>query len=209
MQLPICKKHGWWGITKLRAVFPIMDWCHVCRELMHGKKNTGFDLLGAQMQTRHPLWTLYITSIHRGWEKIAAKFIFLSENVWISINISLKPPINTLRQRQNGRQFPDDVFICIFLNENVWIAINFSLEFVPKVRINNIPALVQIMAWRRPGDKPLSESMRVSLLMHICVTRPQRVNNITSLFQIKAWHWPGDKALFEPMMASLLMHMCH
>ena len=26
--------------------------------------------------------------------------------------------------------------------------------------INNIPALVQIMAWRRPGDKPLSEPMR-------------------------------------------------
>ena len=32
------------------------------------------------------------------------------------------------------------------------------------------------MAWRRPGDKPLSEPMVVSLLTHICVTRPQRVN---------------------------------
>ena len=31
------------------------------------------------------------------------------------------------------------------------------------------------MAWRRPGDKPLSESMVVSLLTHICVTRPQGV----------------------------------
>ena len=27
--------------------------------------------------------------------------------------------------------------------------------------INNIHALVQVMAWRRPGDKPLSESMMV------------------------------------------------
>ena len=34
-----------------------------------------------------------------------------------------------------------------------------SLEFVPKGRINNIPALVKIMAWRRSGDKPLSEPM--------------------------------------------------
>ena len=42
--------------------------------------------------------------------------------------------------------------------------------------MNNIPALVQIMAWRRPGDKPLSEPMMVSLLTHICVTRPQWVN---------------------------------
>ena len=33
------------------------------------------------------------------------------------------------------------------------------------------------MAWRRPGDKPLSEPMMVSLLTHICVTRPQWVNN--------------------------------
>ena len=42
--------------------------------------------------------------------------------------------------------------------------------------INNIPTLVQIMAWRRPGDKPLSETIMVRLLTHICVTRPQWVN---------------------------------
>ena len=52
-------------------------------------------------------------------------------------------------------------------------AIKISLKFVPKGPINNIPALVQIMAWRRPGDKPLSEPMMVSLLTHICTTRPQ------------------------------------
>ena len=34
------------------------------------------------------------------------------------------------------------------------------------------------MAWRRPGDKPLSEPMMVSLLTHICVTRPQWVNKL-------------------------------
>ena len=34
------------------------------------------------------------------------------------------------------------------------------------------------MAWRRSGDKPLSEPMMVSLLTHICVTRPQWVNQI-------------------------------
>ena len=31
------------------------------------------------------------------------------------------------------------------------------------------------MAWRRPGHKPLSETMMVSLLTHICVTWPQWV----------------------------------
>ena len=63
-----------------------------------------------------------------------------------------------------------------FLNENEWISRRISLKFVPKVRINNIPSLVQIMAWRRPGDKPLSEPMLVCLPPHICVTRPQWVN---------------------------------
>ena len=43
-------------------------------------------------------------------------------------------------------------------------------------RINNIPSLAQIMAWRRPGDKPLPETMMVSLLTHICVTQPQLVS---------------------------------
>ena len=59
-----------------------------------------------------------------------------------------------------------------------WKYMNFdwySLKFVPISPIN-IPALVQIIAWRQPGDKPLSEPMMVSLLMHICVTRPQWVN---------------------------------
>ena len=83
---------------------------------------------------------------------------------------------NTLKPRQNGRHFADDTFKCIFLNENVWIPITIWLEFVPKGPINNIPALVQIMAWHRPGDKPLSESMMVSLQTHICVT--QWVNSL-------------------------------
>ena len=83
--------------------------------------------------------------------------------------------VNTLRPRQNGRHFADDRFKCIFLKENVWIPVEISLKFVPKGSINNNPALFQIMAWRRPGDKPLSETMMISSLTHICVTRPQWV----------------------------------
>ena len=83
--------------------------------------------------------------------------------------------LNTLRPRQNGRRFTD-VFKCIFLNENVCIMIKISLNFVPKGPINSVPALVQTMAWRRPGVKPLSEPMMVSLPTHICVTQPQWVN---------------------------------
>ena len=90
--------------------------------------------------------------------------------------IALIEGFNTLRPRQNGCRFANDTFKHIFLNENVKISIKISLKFVPKGPINNIPALVQITAWRRSGDKPLSEAMMVSLLTHICVTRPQWVN---------------------------------
>ena len=85
-------------------------------------------------------------------------------------------PINTWRLRQNGRHFPYDILKWIFLNENVWSSIKISLKLVPNGSINNIPVLVLIMAWRQPGDKPLSEPMMVRLLRHICITRPQWVN---------------------------------
>ena len=91
--------------------------------------------------------------------------------------------LNTLRPRQNGRHFADYNFKRIFLNENMWIPNTFSLKFVPKGPINNIPALVQIMAYRRPGDKPLSEPVMVRLLTHICLTRPQWVNNVVIIPQ--------------------------
>ena len=89
--------------------------------------------------------------------------------------------INTLRLMQNGRHFPDDIFKCIFLNESIWISIEISLKLVPKGPINNIPALVQIMAWRQTGNKPLSEPMLVCSLTHICVTRPQWVNTWSTM----------------------------
>ena len=95
--------------------------------------------------------------------------------------------IYTLRPRQNGRHFADDTFKPIFLNENIRISIKISLKFVPKGSINNIPALVQIMAWRLPGDKPLSEPMMVNLSTHICVTRPQWVNYLTVPYVFRHW----------------------
>ena len=103
---------------------------------------------------------------------------------------SLQRQLNSLKPRQNGRHFADDIFKCIFLNEDVWILIKISLKFVPKGLINNIPALVQILAWRRPGDKPLSEPMMVGLLTHIglCVTRPQWVK--LNIVEVRVWN--GD-----------------
>ena len=67
-------------------------------------------------------------------------------------------------------------FSCaFFFNENCCILIKSSLKYVRKGPIDNNPTLVQIMAWRRTGDKPLSEPMMISLSTHICVTQPQLV----------------------------------
>ena len=60
--------------------------------------------------------------------------------------------INTLRPRQNGRYFPDDIFKLIILNK-------ISLKFVPRGPIDNQAALDKVMAWRRTGDKPLPETI--------------------------------------------------
>ena len=87
--------------------------------------------------------------------KVAWTKMVSSQRLWTQCQF----PVNSLRPRQNRRHFADDVFKCNFLNENVWIPIKISLKFVPRGPINIMPTLVKLMAWRRTGDKPLSEPM--------------------------------------------------
>ena len=96
---------------------------------------------------------------------------------------------NSSRPRQHGRNFPDDIFRCIFLNENIWIAIDISLIFVAKGPIDNIPALVQIMAWHRSGNKSLSEPMMINLLRHSAsISQPRTC----SLYKSCLFHPPWE-----------------
>ena len=53
----------------------------------------------------------------------------------------------------------DGIFKCISLNENDKIRIQISLKLVPGIPIDNKPALVQVMACRQTGHKPLPEPM--------------------------------------------------
>ena len=89
--------------------------------------------------------------------------------------------VNTLRPRQCGHHFLDNIFKCIFLNENLWISIKISLKFVSKCKIKNIPALVKMLYLHQPGDKPLSEPMMVRSVTHICITWPQWVKVYKSI----------------------------
>ena len=112
---------------------------------------------------------------------------WLHHSLTLHVAVTSRILFNLLRPILNRRPFADDIFKCIFLNENERILPRIPLKFVPKVRINNIPALVQIMASRRSGNKPLSEPMMVSLLTHICLTQPQWFNRRT-LLQTSRWH---------------------
>ena len=90
-----------------------------------------------------------------------AKWVILFRPRCFQERLQERNKTNSLRPRQNGRNFADNIFKGIFFNENVWILNKISLKYVPYGLIDNKAALVQIMAWRRRGDKPLSEAMLV------------------------------------------------
>ena len=126
-----------------------------------------------------PLWRHCNVTAPVNIFRTSSSLIFQSSRIYVlSRKRNWWPSFNTLRRRQNGRHLPDAIFKRIFLYENIWISLTISLKFIPRIPINNIPALFQIMAWRRLGDKPLSEPMVVSLLTHICVTRPRWVSTL-------------------------------
>ena len=71
-----------------------------------------------------------------------------------------------------------------------WLKCHWNI--FAKGPLDNNPTLVQIMAWRRSGDKPLSEPMKISLPTHICVTRPQWVKPDNIFKLIFAWQYNID-----------------
>ena len=60
--------------------------------------------------------------------------------------------------------FLDDILKWIFLMKIYEFWLKISLKSVPRGQVNNIPAFVEIMAWCQPGDKPLSEPMKVLIM---------------------------------------------
>ena len=96
--------------------------------------------------------------------------------------------VNTLRPRQNGQHFPDNISKWIFLNGNAWILIEISLKFVPKGGNYNMLALVQIMDWCWPGNKPLFDPKMVRSMVR------KKVWQIIMKFEVSAG--PVDDLVF-------------
>ena len=134
-------------------------------------------------------------------------------------HIRLEYPILTHWGRDKMAAISQTMFSNAFSWMKMWISLQSSLKFVPKGLINNIPSLVQIMAWRQPGDKPLSEPMMVSLLTHICVTRPQWVKhcnrskainriNVDLIVDVVVQHWDaGAKAWVKYKTSAECVHL--
>ena len=113
----------------------------------------------------------------------------IQDFIWCSLcrRIIISYSINTLRMRQSDRHFPD-IFRRIFVNENIQISIDIPLNVVPYGPIDYDTALVQIMAWRWAGDKPLSEAMKpcsLTNIMNLSASIFKCEINFLSLYRVK------------------------
>ena len=87
-----------------------------------------------------------------------------------------------------------------------WKCVNFSqmsLKFVPSGPVNNMSTLVQIMACRRTGDKPLSEPMLTLLRDHMASPSDnelkEHLSNISCFLLKKILHiWKMSSVISPP-----------
>ena len=132
---------------------------------------------------------------HKSYPTTIRDLLYCSAQVCIPYHIG---GFKHVKAKTKWSPFLGNPFKCIFLNENVWISIKISLNFVLKGPSNNIPAFVLIMAWLRLGDTPLFETMKVTLLTRICVTRPEWVKYAFH-FHITSWCVLDDHCHAKPL----------
>ena len=147
-----CFLHSKWYRLHYLSHPPNLSWCnsYLCGD-SHGWRGCRY-----RQTCCRPRGSWRLSSTHTAWQHLKGQYH------------GMTLVLNTLRPWQNGCHLPDNIFKCIFIQENARSSIKISLKFVPEGPIDNIPALVQIMAQRQPGDKPLSQPMKVRLL-YVCI----------------------------------------
>ena len=87
-----------------------------------------------------------------------------------------------------------DIIKCIFVNENIWISSKMSLN---KKSIDNEPALIQTMAWRRTDAITISVEWTLIQCLRVCWGKIVHVRHLTLLsvicYDIYCWHIPTLK----------------
>ena len=131
---------------------------------IHFTQNTTTLIITLHLLPHH--WLNQVDSLHR-WARLGSNMqqtqLACYESMgghWQIIEVNSPSPT------QNGRNFADDIFKCIFVNEKFCISIRISLKFVPKSAIDNKPALVQVMAWHRTGDRRLLTQFPNAYMRH-------------------------------------------
>ena len=159
------------------------------------------------------IWILVISTHHKNIVKIFENSKDSEEH--ICLHVSVIVPDDGLAMlwhivaETKWKPFRRRHFEFNFFNENAWILIKISLKFVPNCPIDNIPSLVYIMAWRRPGDKPLFEPMMVSFTRHICVPRPQWVKWKVNSGYNGNWNWVQDIQFCDIIFHSIFLPNPH
>ena len=165
------------GLKLISCIMSLKLVCHIFQGLV----NKCVGLLFCKLGQYHSHYSITITILpiqNRFGPCLWQGRIWIPFTISVWINgirckyISMFVFFNTLRPRQNGRHFSDDIFKRTFLNENDRILIQISLKFVPRSPIDNNPALVRIMAWHL-------NQWWLSLMTHKCVIQPQCVNKFS------------------------------
>ena len=138
------------SLRKVRYLMPV--WSGPCSLISTQSWSTTRKMDLKESDVFHRAWSIWFPpSNHRF--SVGQAFGMISISGLSVCHFNKSPP------GQNGRHFADDIFWCIFSNEKSCILVKISLKFVTNGLIDNNPALVQIIAWRRIGDEPLSYLM--------------------------------------------------
>ena len=127
---------------------------------------------------------------HTAWETMIKSYTMTLTTTGKDETMNSQKTLHTLPLTHWGRDKMAAIFQTTYSNafsqmKTYELRSKFHCSFVPRGPINNIPALIQITVWHRPGDKPLSESLMTRLSTHICVTRPHWVKGkLWSVFWI-------------------------
>ena len=153
---------------------------------------TAWGLFGIELKTYHVSKEISIgeTLVHT-----------MLISLLLLLNVNILVALNTLRPRRNGQQFPDDIFKRVKMFE---FQLKFHWSMFAKGPINNIPALVHIMAWHLDGTKALFEPMMVTLQMHISVTQPHCVNSV----KYRDWNVPLPIDLGQLELPVRILGLC-
>ena len=104
----------------------------------------------------------------------------------VALNYNLVININTLRPRQNGRHFPDDIFKCIFLKKMYEFRLRFHWSLLLRVQ------LTIFQHWFRQwlgADQATSHCLHQWWLIYWRIFASRGLDELMAMGLIQFWQW--------------------